>query len=81
MSPIFADLNGLPPIYIQVGTEEILLDDSVRFTERAIEQGLNVKLDIYKGYFHVFQGFFRILYKARQANRKLAAFLVEQLVT
>ena len=80
-SPLFADLQNLPPIYIQVGTEEILLDDSVRFAERAIEQGLNVKLDIYKGYFHVFQGFFRILYKARQANRKLAAFLVEQLVT
>ena len=78
-SPIFADLQGLPPIYIQVGTDEILLDDSVRFAQRATEQGSPVRIEIYSRYFHVFQGFFRILYKARIANRRLADFLVKHL--
>ena len=81
VSPIFADLHGLPPMYIQVGTEELLLDDSVRFAARAKEQGLDVKLDIYKGYFHVFQGFYRILYQARIANKKLGEFLLQHLDT
>jgi monoterpene epsilon-lactone hydrolase len=78
-SPYFADLHGLPPIYIQVGTAEMLMDDSVRFARKAQEQGVPVTIDVYEGYFHVFQAFFRILRTARRANRKLAAFLAEQL--
>ena len=78
-SPLFADLIGLPPIYIQVGTDELLLDDSTRFVERAREAGVNVSIDIYEGYFHVFQAFFIVLRKAREANKKLAAFMVKQI--
>jgi acetyl esterase/lipase len=78
-SPLFADLHGLPPIYIQVGTDELLLDDSVRFAQKAKEAGSPVTIDIYEGYFHVFQAFFIILRTARRANKKLAAFMVEQI--
>jgi hypothetical protein len=78
-SPIYADLRGLPPTYIQVGTAEVLLDDSTRYAARAQEHAAPVTLDIYPDYFHVFQSFFRILPKARQANRKLAQYLMEQL--
>jgi monoterpene epsilon-lactone hydrolase len=79
-SPLFADLHGLPPIYIQVGTAEMLHDDSTRFAEKAKEAGVDVSIDIYPGYFHVFQAFFRILKTAREANKKLAAFLMKQLI-
>lgn len=78
-SPLFGELNGLPPIYIQVGSEELLLDDSVRFAKKATEQGSPVRIEIYQRYFHVFQGFFRILPKAHKANKKLAEFLVRHL--
>ena len=78
-SPLFADLHGLPPIYIQVGTDELLLDDSVRFLQRAKEAGLDVSLDIYEGYFHVFQAFYIVLRKAKEANEKLAGFMVAQI--
>jgi acetyl esterase/lipase len=78
-SPIFADLHGLPPIYIQVGTDELLLDDSTRFIEKAKAAGSPVTIDIYEGYFHVFQAFFRVLRTAGAANKKLAAFLVQQI--
>jgi acetyl esterase/lipase len=78
-SPIFADLHGLPPIYIQTGSEELLLDDSLRFVDKAKVAGSPVTLDVYQGYFHVFQAFFRVLKAARQANKKLAEFLVQQL--
>lgn len=78
-SPVFAELHGLPPIYVQVGSEELLLDDSVRFMEKAKAAGSTVTLEIFEGYFHVFQAFFRVLKKAREANKKLAAFLVQEL--
>ena len=80
-SPLFADLRGLPPVYIQVGSDEILLDDSLRFSERARAAGVTVHLDIFEGYFHVFQGFWMLLRKAREANKKLAEYLIQQLGT
>ncbi|MCR5272860.1 MAG: alpha/beta hydrolase [Lachnospiraceae bacterium] len=54
-SPLFADLTGLPQTYIQVGECEILLDDSRKLAERLREAEVPVKLDIYKGGWHVFQ--------------------------
>lgn len=78
-SPLFADLHGLPPIYIQVGTDELLLDDSVRFEQKAKEAGVEVSVDIYLNYFHVFQAFYQVLKTARNANKKLAAFMAQQI--
>jgi monoterpene epsilon-lactone hydrolase len=79
ISPIFADLQGLPPIYIQVGEDEMLLDDSTRFAEKARAEGADVSLDIYPEMFHVFQAFWRVLPISRQANIKLGEFLKKHL--
>ncbi len=57
ISPLFADLKGLPPIHIQCGRNEILLDDSVRFYEKAQQAGVDVTLKIWDDMFHVFQLF------------------------
>ena len=46
-SPLYADLTGLPPILIHVGDAETLLDDSVRFTARAREAGVDVTLEVW----------------------------------
>ncbi len=78
-SPLFGDLRGLPPIYIQVGTAELLLDDSLRFAQKAKAEGVDVSIDVYEGFFHVFQAFFMILCTARRANKKLAAFVSSRL--
>ena len=47
-SPVRADLHGFPPILIQVGTEEVLLSDSLNFANQAALSGLNVKLDVWR---------------------------------
>jgi monoterpene epsilon-lactone hydrolase len=54
-NPLHADLTGMPPMYIQVGGFEALLDDSVRFEQKATAAGIDIKLDIYPEMQHVFQ--------------------------
>jgi len=54
-SPIFADLKGLPPIYLQVGGDETLLDDSRALADRAKSAGVEVRLDVFAGMLHSFQ--------------------------
>ena len=56
-SPLYADFNGLPPLCIQVGSAEILLDDATRLAKRAKEAGVEVQLDIWENMIHVFQAF------------------------
>ncbi len=80
ISPVFANLQGLPPIYIQVGEEEMLLDDSTRFAEKAKAVGVDVRLDIFPEMWHVFQGFWQVLPTARNANKRFGDFLKEQMV-
>lgn len=53
-NPLYADLKGLPPIYIQVGADETLLDDSRRLAERAGKAGVDVRLDVFPEMQHVF---------------------------
>ena len=53
-NPLYADLSGLPPIYIQVGGDELLLDDSTVLAARAREAGVDVRVEIYPGW-HTFQ--------------------------
>lgn len=55
ISPLFGDLSGLPPLLIQVGDHEILLDDSTRLATAAKAAGVEVELAIFDGGFHVFQ--------------------------
>ena len=54
-NPLYADLKDLPPVYIQVGGEEVLLDDSLRLAERARKAGVDVELEIFPGMQHTFQ--------------------------
>ena len=54
-NPLYADVGGLPPIYIQVGGDEALLDDSVRFEAKARAAGIETKLDVFPEMQHVFQ--------------------------
>lgn len=53
-SPLLADLEGLPPIYIQVGSDETLLDDSLRFAAKAKAAGVDVRCDVFPEMQHVF---------------------------
>ncbi|MFX1569303.1 MAG: alpha/beta hydrolase [Promethearchaeota archaeon] len=54
ISPIFADFNGFPPIFLQVGTREMLLDDSLIIAEKMKKQGVSVTVDLWEGMFHAF---------------------------
>jgi acetyl esterase/lipase len=55
VSPIFGDLKGFPPVYIQVGTNEILYDDSYSLYEQLLKDNVFAKLDVFQGMWHVFQ--------------------------
>jgi monoterpene epsilon-lactone hydrolase len=61
ISPIFADLSGLPPLIIQAGSHEVLLDDAVRLARQAAIADVEVTLDITPGVPHVFQAYSAIL--------------------
>jgi epsilon-lactone hydrolase len=67
VSPIFADLSGLPPVIIQAGTHEVLLDDAVRLARQAAIADVKVTLDITPGVPHVFQAYHPILDEAAAA--------------
>jgi acetyl esterase/lipase len=74
-APLYADLAGLPPLYIQVGTAETLLDDSVRLAERALEAGVDVTLEQWDDMIHVFQAFAPMLPEGQQAIDKIGEYL------
>ena len=74
-SPLFADLSGLPPMLVQVGSDEILLSDSTRLAERARAAGVMVDLDIAPGMWHVYQAFAGMMPEATTALTEAAAFI------
>jgi epsilon-lactone hydrolase len=67
ISPIFADLSGLPPLIIQAGTHEVLLDDAIRLAGQAAAADVEVTLDITPGVPHVFQAYSPLLDEAATA--------------
>jgi epsilon-lactone hydrolase len=75
ISPLFADLTGLPPLLIQTGSHEILLDDATRLTARAAAADVETTLEITPGVPHVFQGFAAILNETDTALTRAGAFL------
>ena len=75
ISPIFADLSGLPPLIIQAGTHEVLLDDAVRLARQAATADVEVTLDITPGVPHVFQAYHQILDEATAALDRAGQFL------
>ena len=81
ISPIFADLNGLPPILIQVGSHEVLLSDALRLAKRAALSDVAVTLDVTPGVPRVFQAFAGLLDEAGEALDRASAFLTAQLAS
>ena len=67
ISPVFADLSGLPPLIVQAGTHEVLLDDAVRLARQAATADVEVTLDITPRVPHVFQAYYPILDEAAAA--------------
>ena len=69
ISPLFGDFAGFPPTYIQVGDNEILLNDATELHKKMIKQNVSVKLDVFKGMWHVFQmSPFKTAYEAMDKN-------------
>ena len=77
-SPIFADLSGMPPMLIQVGSHEVLLDDAVRLAAKAASDDVSVILDVIAGAFHVSQALGGMLDEAKEALERVATFLAAQ---
>jgi len=76
-APLYADLRGLPPLLIQVGSAETLLDDSTRVTERAKAVGVKVDLEVWDQMIHVWQLFAPILPEGQQAIERIGQFIRE----
>ena len=79
ISPIFADLRGLPPLLIQVGSHEVLLSDALRLAERAAISDVTVTLEVTPGVPHVFQAYAGLLDEAGAALDRASDFLKAQL--
>ncbi len=74
-APLYADLRGLPPLLIQVGTAECLPDDSIRLAERAKEGGVNVTIEKWPQMIHVWQLFASMLDEGQEAIDKIGEFV------
>jgi len=80
ISPIFADLQGLPPMLIQAGTNEILLDEIKQFNEKARLANVEIVLDCWEGLFHVFQ-IIPIIPETKLSLEKIADFVEHKIIT
>ncbi|MFP6849513.1 MAG: alpha/beta hydrolase [Pseudomonas sp.] len=78
VSPQFADLQGLAPLLIQVGEDEMLRNDSLRFADKAMAAGVDVRLQRYPGLWHVFQAHAGMLNVADFALAEVVSFLRER---
>jgi epsilon-lactone hydrolase len=74
-SPLYADLRGLPPLLMQVGDAEVLLDDTSRVADKAIAAGVAVTVEVYPEMMHIFQLFAPVLPEGQQAIDRIGAFL------
>ena len=78
VSPLFADLAGLPPLLIHVGTAEVLLDDSTRFAQAARAAGVDVDLEVWDEMIHVWHAFATVLPEAREAIDRIGQYLTQR---
>jgi len=74
-SPLYANFEGLPPLCIQVGTAEVILDDSTRLAKRAKEASVEVQLDIWEDMTHVFQAFAILAPEGTEGINKIGEFV------
>lgn len=77
-SPLLADLTGLPPLLLQAGSEEILLDDSVRMHAAAKAAGVDSILEVWDGQMHIWQSNAKFLPEARKAIESIAQFVISR---
>jgi monoterpene epsilon-lactone hydrolase len=77
-APLYADLHGLPPLLIQVGDAETLLDDSTRLDARARAAGVRTKLEVWPEMIHVWQLFASFLPEGQQAIDGIGKFVIAQ---
>jgi acetyl esterase/lipase len=76
LSPLFGAWHGLPPLYFLAGSTEILLDDSVRAYDRALQAGVDARIDVWPRMPHVFP-LFGMLPEANDAVGRIATFIAE----
>jgi acetyl esterase/lipase len=81
VSPLYADLTGLPPTLIIVGDAEVLLDDSTRVAAKAKAAGVDVTLEVWDEMIHVFPGFAAILPEGQQAIDRTGEFIRQKVHT
>ena len=74
-SPLFADLRGLPPLLIHVGSDEVLLDDAVQLSERARQAGVSTALEVWDRMIHVWHWFLPMLEEAESAVDSVGRFI------
>jgi len=79
VSPVFADLRGLPPLLIQAGSHEVLLDDATRLAVKAAADDVAVVLDVTPGVPHVFQAFAGLLEEGEAALDRAGRFVTDRL--
>jgi len=77
ISPLYADLRDLPPMLIHVGSDEILLDDSIRIAKKAEDAGVDVTLKIYQQLWHAFHLNAKIMPEAKSAVGDIGIFIQE----
>jgi monoterpene epsilon-lactone hydrolase len=77
-SPLFANVRGLPPLLIHVGTAERLLDDSTRFAERARAAGVHVELEVWDDMIHVWHAFAFVLPEGQRAIDRIGEYVRAQ---
>jgi acetyl esterase/lipase len=75
VSPLYGDLRGLPPIFICVGTNETMLDDSIRIAEKARAAGVDVTLRVWEGMIHCFPLMAPLFPEATRALDEICAFI------
>jgi epsilon-lactone hydrolase len=75
LSPLYADLRGLPPLLVQVGSDEVLLDDSLGLGERAREAGVDVTVEEWPAMIHVWHWFLPMLAEAERAVGVIGNFV------
>ncbi|MGE3539689.1 MAG: alpha/beta hydrolase [Candidatus Tectimicrobiota bacterium] len=78
-APLYADLTGLPPLLVQVGTAETLLDDSARLVDRARMAGVDVTYEVWEDMIHVWHLFAAILPEGAQAIEQIGQYIQRQI--
>ena len=79
VSPLFGDLEGLPPMLLQVGTAEVLLDDSRAFAARAEAAGVAVELEVWDDMIHGWHGYAHALDEAQESIDRIGQFVNEKM--